>query len=88
MEDIDADPSARSVLKSMIRLIGSLEMVPLVEGIETATQLEFVRDEGCVLAQGYRLGRPARAGLLSERIRRDARAVISLDNSPAFATPD
>jgi EAL domain-containing protein (putative c-di-GMP-specific phosphodiesterase class I) len=89
MEDIDVDPSARSVLKSMIRLIGSLEMVPLVEGIETAAQLEFVRDEGCVLAQGYRLGRPAPARLLSERVRRDARAVISLDSSsPAFATPD
>jgi diguanylate cyclase (GGDEF)-like protein len=89
MEDVDVDPSARSVLKSMIRLIGSLEMVPLVEGIETAAQLEFVRDEGCVLAQGFRLGRPARPASLAERVRRDARAVISLDRSPrVFATPD
>jgi diguanylate cyclase (GGDEF)-like protein/PAS domain S-box-containing protein len=58
VQDIEADPSARSVLRSVIRLALSLGMVPLAEGVETPEQLEYVMQEGCPLVQGH-LFRPA-----------------------------
>jgi len=58
LQDIEADVSARSVLRSVIRLALSLGMVPLAEGVETIDQLEYVTREGCPLVQGH-LFRPA-----------------------------
>jgi diguanylate cyclase (GGDEF)-like protein/PAS domain S-box-containing protein len=58
VQDVEADPSARSVLRSVIRLALSLGMVPLAEGVETPAQLDYVMQEGCPLVQGH-LFRPA-----------------------------
>jgi diguanylate cyclase (GGDEF)-like protein/PAS domain S-box-containing protein len=58
LQDIEFDTSARSVLRSIIRLALSLGMVPLAEGVETVDQLEYVAQEGCPLVQGH-LFRPA-----------------------------
>ena len=58
LEDVETDASARSVLRSVIRLALSLGMVPLAEGVETIDQLEYVTQEGCPLVQGH-LFRPA-----------------------------
>ena len=58
LQDVEADVSARSVLRSVIRLALSLGMVPLAEGVETVDQLNYVTQEGCPLVQGH-LFRPA-----------------------------
>ena len=71
VQDIEADASARSVLRSVIRLSLSLGMVPLAEGIETIDQLQYVTDEGCTLVQGH-LFRPAiDAAAFSDWLRAD-----------------
>jgi diguanylate cyclase (GGDEF)-like protein/PAS domain S-box-containing protein len=57
VQDVAHDASARSIVRSMIRLTHSLGMVPLAEGIETVEQLGFITDHGCALAQGYLFGR-------------------------------
>ncbi len=69
MEGVETDASARAVVRSMIRLASGLGMVPLAEGIETGAQLNFVRSEGCVLAQGHHLGRPQRATEFARRVK-------------------
>ncbi|MEA2551562.1 MAG: hypothetical protein QOE25_1331, partial [Actinomycetota bacterium] len=86
IRDIEGDAAARSLLRSTMRLIGSLDMVPLAEGVETQAQLDFLREEGCVLAQGFHLGRPAAPRFLAERIRQTADAVISLEPVPEGST--
>jgi EAL domain-containing protein (putative c-di-GMP-specific phosphodiesterase class I) len=86
IRDIEGDAAARSLLRSTMRLIGSLDMVPLAEGVETQAQLDFLREEGCVLAQGFYLGRPAAPRFLAERIRQTADAVISLEPVPEGST--
>ena len=35
-----------------------LNIIPLTEGVETKEQAEFLREVGCVLAQGYYYSRP------------------------------
>jgi EAL domain-containing protein (putative c-di-GMP-specific phosphodiesterase class I) len=42
----------------MVRLTGALGMVAVAEGIETAAQLQVVRELGCSLAQGFLFGEP------------------------------
>ena len=48
-----------SIVSAVIDLGHHLEMDVVAEGVETAEQLEFLRNEGCDLVQGFYLGRPA-----------------------------
>ncbi|MCL6652921.1 hypothetical protein A6R70_11535 [Agrobacterium rubi] len=56
---IEERSESRAVIRSLLQLAGSLGLETTTEGIETEHQLEFVRSTGCLLAQGYHLGRPA-----------------------------
>jgi EAL domain-containing protein (putative c-di-GMP-specific phosphodiesterase class I) len=58
LSGIEQDADSRRVLRSMIRLISSLEMVAIAEGVEDPRQLDVVIDEGFVLAQGFLFGPP------------------------------
>jgi EAL domain-containing protein (putative c-di-GMP-specific phosphodiesterase class I) len=53
------DPRADDVARAIIQLGRSLHMRVCAEGVENMAQLVFLRREGCDLAQGYLLGRPA-----------------------------
>jgi predicted signal transduction protein with EAL and GGDEF domain len=58
LSGIEQDADSRRVLRSMIRLISSLDMVAIAEGVEDPRQLDVVIDEGFVLAQGFLFGPP------------------------------
>jgi EAL domain-containing protein (putative c-di-GMP-specific phosphodiesterase class I) len=49
------------MVRAMIQLAQSLEMIPLAEGIETEAELVFLRANGCRLAQGFHFARPVPA---------------------------
>lgn len=51
---------SRAVVTNLLQLARSLQLETTVEGIETEYQMEFARLSGCMLGQGYHLGRPAR----------------------------
>ncbi len=57
---LDTAASARSVLRSIVRLGRGLGLAVTAEGIETVKQLTTLRELGYEFAQGYLLGRPAR----------------------------
>jgi diguanylate cyclase (GGDEF)-like protein/PAS domain S-box-containing protein len=61
VQDVDRDESARHVVRSIVRLVGSLGMLALAEGVETERQRDVVTEEGCVLAQGFLFGPPVSA---------------------------
>jgi len=48
----------RVILRGMIELVRSLNLISVAEGIETATCLELLGQFGCDIAQGYHTGRP------------------------------
>jgi diguanylate cyclase (GGDEF)-like protein/PAS domain S-box-containing protein len=58
IRDLPDDGDARTIVRAMIQLVRSLEIVPLAEGIETDPQLEFLSDQGCELGQGFLFARP------------------------------
>jgi EAL domain-containing protein (putative c-di-GMP-specific phosphodiesterase class I)/FixJ family two-component response regulator len=50
--------SQRVVVQKMIELTSALDMVSVAEGVETQSQLEFLRASGCDMAQGYLFSKP------------------------------
>ena len=66
-----AEPSSLAIVRAVTNLGGSLGIETTAEGVETAEQLERVRQEGCTSVQGYFTGRPMPAAniarLLNQR---------------------
>jgi diguanylate cyclase (GGDEF)-like protein len=66
-----------AIIRAVTRLGASLGMITTAEGVETEQQLEILRVEGCVQAQGFLFSRPrplAEVPALLERINLSARA--------------
>ena len=61
--DLSGDKS-NAIVRSVIGLGQSLNMTITAEGVETAEQAAFLREEGCQQVQGYYFGRPVPAAQL------------------------
>ena len=53
------DPSAESLIATIVALAAALGLEVTAEGIECELQAEILRDVGCDLGQGYHFARPA-----------------------------
>jgi diguanylate cyclase (GGDEF)-like protein len=60
IRDIDNRDTA-AIVRTIIGLGAQLGTTVTAEGVETEAQLEFLRREGCVEAQGYLIGVPSKA---------------------------
>ncbi len=58
MNEVEDNAEAKAILRAILALGRSLNVPVLAEGVETASQLAILREEGCDEAQGYLLGRP------------------------------
>jgi len=61
IRDVHQDPGLASMVRAMIQLAQGLQMTPLAEGVETEQELQFLRGNGCRLAQGFLFSRPVPA---------------------------
>jgi len=61
VSDVAEDPTAAAIVASVVGLGHALGLVVVAEGVETAAQLDTVRQIGCDLAQGFYLSRPETA---------------------------
>lgn len=64
------DGEDRAITAAIIAMAHSLGLNVVAEGVETDTQLAFLRGQGCDEAQGYRLARPMDAAACLEFLRR------------------
>ncbi|TCS98054.1 PAS domain S-box-containing protein/diguanylate cyclase (GGDEF)-like protein [Tepidimonas ignava] len=74
------DSNDAALTKTILLLAQEMELEVVAEGVETESQLEWLRTHGCRTIQGYLLGRPEPAGDLIERLQR-----ASTDPAPARA---
>ncbi len=71
VRDISADPEDRAIVTAIIAMARGLGLRTIAEGVETAAQLEFLREHGCEEIQGYYFSKP----LTAEQFGRFARQV-------------
>jgi diguanylate cyclase (GGDEF)-like protein/PAS domain S-box-containing protein len=56
--DMIENPQSRAIIRSVIGLGRGLGVPVVAEGVETAAQLQALRDEGCDQVQGFLIARP------------------------------
>jgi diguanylate cyclase (GGDEF)-like protein len=54
-------PEDAAIVSAVVALARSLQLTVVAEGVELASQVDYLRDIGCERLQGYLLGRPAPA---------------------------
>src|SRR6266446_5851321 len=62
VRDMLIRPDCAAIVKSLIGLARDLQISIVAEGVESAEQLNFLRQINCDEAQGYFIGRPVEAG--------------------------
>jgi diguanylate cyclase (GGDEF)-like protein/PAS domain S-box-containing protein len=58
VRDIEGDPQDAAIVRTIIQLAHSLSLEVVAEGVESKGQLDFLRQHGCHLVQGFLLARP------------------------------
>jgi EAL domain-containing protein (putative c-di-GMP-specific phosphodiesterase class I) len=58
VRDITVDPEGKAIVSAVISLANSLGLRTIAEGVETADQLAFLREQGCHEVQGYYYSQP------------------------------
>ncbi|MBS1187507.1 MAG: putative signal transduction eal-ggdef domain transrane protein [Burkholderiaceae bacterium] len=65
----DLPGEGEAFIVAIISMAHSLGLTVVAEGVETAEQLRFLRDNGCDIVQGYYFARPAAADDVTELLR-------------------
>jgi len=58
IKDIETDCDSAAITKAIVNLGHALGVLVVAEGVESAGQLEFLREVGCDIIQGYYYARP------------------------------
>jgi len=77
VRDIVSDEDDASITRAVIAMGRSLRLDIVAEGVETASQLAFLRAEGCHKAQGFYFSRPVEIGPLGDWLEAGGALVVS-----------
>lgn len=69
IRDVIDDPSDRELIIATLRMAKGLGVKVVAEGVESAEQFDFLKREGCDLAQGWYLSKPISADEFAELLR-------------------
>ncbi len=58
VHDISTDAKDKAIVGAIINMAKSLALQTIAEGVETAGQLAFLREQGCDEIQGYYYSKP------------------------------
>lgn len=70
VRDVLSDPNDAVIARAIVALGQSLGLAVIAEGVETASQRDFLAAAGCHAYQGYFFSRPVMAGEFEQLVRR------------------
>ncbi|MBC7413767.1 MAG: EAL domain-containing protein [Herminiimonas sp.] len=71
VRDITTDIEDKTIVAAVISMARNLGIKTLAEGVETAEQLAFLREQGCDEAQGFYSSKPVPPGAIETLFARD-----------------
>jgi diguanylate cyclase (GGDEF)-like protein/PAS domain S-box-containing protein len=83
VRDVNTDPSLASMVRAMVQLADGLGMAALAEGVETESELAFLRETGCPSGQGFLFAKPMSAGEIPAFIERSGGRLATADHAGA-----
>jgi diguanylate cyclase (GGDEF)-like protein len=84
LEDVPQNPACANLVQTIIVTAHALGRRVVAEGVETGEQLEFLREHGCDIAQGFYLARPLSGQVVTELLQ--ARTMSDSDSANIRAT--
>ncbi len=93
IRDLPGDGDDAAITRAIIAMAHGLRLTVIAEGVETAGQLDFLRDNGCDEMQGYHFSKPVPARELGRLVRdhviagAPARDHAPREPAPAFVPP-
>lgn len=88
IRDLFVDPSAQQLCRAIIAMANGLKLKVVAEGVETLEQLQFLREQGVDMSQGYFCGRPVAAAEFHQQWIKPPRALCRAGLSPTVALPE
>jgi EAL domain-containing protein (putative c-di-GMP-specific phosphodiesterase class I) len=74
---VDSNPQSAAIVRAVIALGNGLHIPVIAEGVETESEHDFLKREGCRQVQGYLIGRPQPIGSYS-KITQSARLLTAV----------
>jgi diguanylate cyclase (GGDEF)-like protein/PAS domain S-box-containing protein len=79
VRDVCDDPDDAAIVCAILAMAENLKLQAIAEGVDTPGQLQFLRDHGCSLVQGYLFSEPLPAERVPELVRTGfERSAVSL----------
>lgn len=66
LEEVPVNPASATLAETIITMAHALGKEVVAEGVETEEQMQFLREHGCDIAQGFYLARPMPAAQVTE----------------------
>lgn len=76
VRDLPADGDDAAIVTAIMAMARSLRLRVIAEGVETQAQLDFLRQQGCRLVQGFLFSKPRPAAALDPLIEHGLAAVL------------
>jgi len=73
LDDVPQNPASSTLVETIVVMAHALGKRVVAEGVESAAQLEFLRERRCDIAQGFYLARPLSVQAMTELL--DARTM-------------
>lgn len=71
VDGLDKRDDSRAIVTAVCGMVRAMKLKAVAEGVETASQLGFLRDLGCDAVQGFHLYRPLTADALTDALAND-----------------